>query len=117
MLREIRKLDRRIEFLNNAIFLSVASAILVSLAVVLLFSAQLFGAPMGTPAALLLFIAMLLMISALCTFIVKIRLMSSTIHTTHEVPTYRGDTFPHQPRDHTSRSGERQSSSVPIDEE
>src|SRR3546814_3769422 len=28
MLREIRKLDRRIDFLNNAIFLSVASAIL-----------------------------------------------------------------------------------------
>src|SRR3546814_16541220 len=49
MLREIRKLDRRIDFLNNAIFLSVASAILVCLVVVLLFSAQLFGAPMGTP--------------------------------------------------------------------
>src|SRR3546814_1377380 len=38
MLREIRKLDRRIDFLNNAIFLSVASAILVCLVVVLLFS-------------------------------------------------------------------------------
>src|SRR3546814_2944726 len=78
MLREIRKLDRRIDFLNNAIFLSVASAILVCLVVVLLFSAQLFGAPMGTPVALLFIIAMLLMISALCTFLVEIRLASST---------------------------------------
>src|SRR3546814_2607723 len=85
MLREIRKLDRRIDFLNNAIFLSVASAILVCLVVVLLFSAQLFGAPMGTPVALLFIIAMLLMISALCTFLVEIRLASSTIHIANEV--------------------------------
>ncbi|HEY9580410.1 MAG TPA: DUF2721 domain-containing protein [Rhizorhapis sp.] len=91
MLREIRKLDRRIDFLNNAIFLSVASAILVCLVVVLLFSAQLFGAPMGTPVALLFIIAMLLMISALCTFLVEIRLASSTIHIANEVLSYRGD--------------------------
>src|SRR3546814_7103496 len=89
MLREIRKLDRRIDFLNNAIFLSVASAILVCLVVVLLFSAQLFGAPMGTPVALLFIIAMLLMISALCTFLVEIRLASSTIHIANEVLSYR----------------------------
>src|SRR3546814_18049313 len=84
MLREIRKLDRRIDFLNNAIFLSVASAILVCRVVVLLFSAQLFGAPMGTPVALLFIIAMLLMISALCTFLVEIRLESSTIKIANE---------------------------------
>src|SRR3546814_2360983 len=91
MLREIRKLDRRIDFLNNAILLSVASAILVCLVVVLLFSAQLFGAPMGTPVALLFIIDILLMISALCTFLVEIRLASSTIHIANEVLSYRGD--------------------------
>src|SRR3546814_16662968 len=76
MLREIRKLDRRIDFLNNTIFLRVASAILVCLVVVLLFSAPLFGAPMGTPVDFLFIISMLLMISALCTFLVELRLAS-----------------------------------------
>lgn len=86
---EIRKLDRRMSVVNNAIFLSVASAIAVSLVVVLLFAAQLFDVHMGTPIALLFILAMLLMISALCTFMIEIRLASRTIHIRSEVLYHR----------------------------
>ncbi|MBK5265444.1 MAG: DUF2721 domain-containing protein [Alphaproteobacteria bacterium] len=82
---EIRKLDQRMTVVNNAILLSVASAIAVCLVVVLLFSAQLFHAAMGTPIALLFILAMFLMISALCTFMVEIRLAARTIHIRSEV--------------------------------
>lgn len=82
---EIRKLDRRISVVNGAIFLSVASAIVVCLVVVLLFAGQLVRAHMGIPIALLFILAMLLMISALCTFMVEIRLASGTIHIRREV--------------------------------
>ena len=82
---EIRKLDRRMTVVNNAIFLSVASAIAVCLVVVLLFAAQLFDVPMGTPISLLFITAMALMISALCTFIVEILLAARTIHIRNEV--------------------------------
>lgn len=85
LILEIRKLDRRMTVVNNSIFLSVASAIAVCLVVVLLFAAQLFDAHMGTPVALLFILAMLLMISALCTFMVEIRLAAGTIHIRSEV--------------------------------
>lgn len=86
---EIRKLDRRMTVVNNAIFLSVASAIAVCLVVMLLFAAQLFDVQMGTPIALLFISAMALMISALCTFIVEIRLAARTIHIRSEVLYHR----------------------------
>lgn len=91
MVYEIRKLDRRMTIVNNAIFLSVASAITVCLVVMLLFSAQLFGVHMGTPIALLFVLAMLLMISALCTFMIEIRLAAHTIHIRSEVLYHRAD--------------------------
>lgn len=91
LIYEIRRLDRRISVVNTAIFLSVASAIAVCLVVVLLFSAQLFGVHMGTPVALLFILTMLLMISALCTFMVEIRLGSSTIRVRSEVLHHRAD--------------------------
>lgn len=86
---EIRMLDRRMGVINNAIFLSVASAIAVCFVVVLLFAAQLFDVHMGTPIALLFILAMLLIISALSTFMVEIRLASRTIHIRSEVLFHR----------------------------
>lgn len=91
LIYEIRKLDRRMRVVNSAIFLSVASAIAVCLVVVLLFGAQLFDVHMGTPIALLFIIAMLLMISALCTFIIEIRLASRTIRIRSEVLYHRAE--------------------------
>ncbi len=85
LIYEIRKLDRRMTVVNSSIFLSVASAIAVCLVVVLLFAAQLFDAHMATPVALLFILAMVLMISALCTFMVEIRLAARTIHIRSEV--------------------------------
>lgn len=86
---EIRRLDRRMTVVNTSILLSVASAIAVCLVVVLLFAAQLFAFHMGTPLALLFIAAMLLMISALCTFLIEIRLASRTIHIRSEVLYHR----------------------------
>lgn len=91
MVYEIRKLDRRMSVVNNAIFLSVASAIAVCMVVVLLFSAQLFDVHMATPVALLFIVAMGLMISALCTFLIEIRLAARTIHIRNEVLYHRAD--------------------------
>lgn len=82
---EIRKLDRRMSVVNGSIFLSVASAIAICTLVMLLFSAQLFGVHMATAVALLFIAAMMLMIIALCTFLVEIRLASRTIHIRSEV--------------------------------
>lgn len=86
---EVRRLDRRMTVVNTSILLSVASAIAVCLVVVLLFSAQLFDFHMGTPLALLFIAAMLLMISALCTFLIEIRLAARTIHIRSEVLYHR----------------------------
>jgi hypothetical protein len=86
---EIRRLDRRMTVVNTSILLSVASAIAVCLVVVLLFSAQLFAFHMGTPLAVLFIAAMLLMISALCTFLIEIRLAARTIHIRSEVLYHR----------------------------
>lgn len=82
---EIRRLDRRMSVVNGSIFLSVASAIAVCTLVMLLFSAQLFGVHMATAVALLFIAAMMLMITALCTFLVEIRLAWRTIHIRSEV--------------------------------
>ena len=86
---EVRRLDRRMTVVNTSIFLSVASAIAVCLVVVLLFAAQLFDFHMGTPVALFFILAMVLMISALCTFLVEIRLAARTIHIRSEVLYHR----------------------------
>lgn len=85
LVAEIRVLDRRMSVVNTAILFSVAGACAVCIVVVLLFAAQLFHVHMGTAVALLFIVAMLLLISALATFIIEIRLASRTIHIRNEV--------------------------------
>ncbi|PZU58530.1 MAG: DUF2721 domain-containing protein [Sphingobium sp.] len=82
---EIRVLDRRMSVVNNAIFLSVASACAVCLVVILLFAAELFHANLGRAIAALFIVAMLLQVAAFATFILEIRLASRTIHIRNEV--------------------------------
>src|SRR3546814_2271274 len=60
---------------------------------------------------------MLLLIRALCSCLLYIRLASSTIHIANAVLSYRGDSLTHQPRDHSSRSGDRLARLFPIGEE
>jgi MFS family permease len=85
MVREIRKLDRRISVVNMAILLSVASACAVCVVVILLFLSELTDLHLGTSIALLFILAMILLAAAFATFIVEIRLASRTIHIRNEV--------------------------------
>lgn len=88
---EIRRLDKRMTVVNTAIFLAVASAVAVCLVVMLLFAAELFDAHIGSAVAILFILAMALMVSALLTFIVEIRLASRSIHIRNEVLYHKVD--------------------------
>lgn len=57
-IEELFLLDRRIQVVNAAVFLSVGAAVLVCLVVVLLFAGRLVGLHFGTPIALLFIVAM-----------------------------------------------------------
>ena len=59
LIREVRMLDRRIRVVNQAIFTTVLSAVLISAVVILLFMAFLTGYRFGTAIALLFIAAML----------------------------------------------------------
>lgn len=59
LIREVRVLDRRIRIVNQAIFMTVLSALLISAVVVLLFLAFLTGYRFGTAIALLFIAAMI----------------------------------------------------------
>lgn len=58
LILEVRMLDRRIKVVNQAIFTTVLSAVLISLVVILLFMAFLTGYRFGTAIALLFIAAM-----------------------------------------------------------
>ena len=58
LVSEVRMLDRRIKVVNQAIFLTVLAALLISGVVILLFVASLTGYPIGTAVALLFIAAM-----------------------------------------------------------
>jgi MFS family permease len=59
LIREVRLLDRRIQVVNRAIFLTVLAALLISAVVILLFWAFLTGVKVGTAIALLFIAAMI----------------------------------------------------------
>ena len=82
---EINRLDRRMQVVNNAIFLSVASACAVSIVVVMLFLAELFTVNLGTAVAVGFIIAMLLIIAGMLTFLVEVRLAARSIRVRDEV--------------------------------
>lgn len=85
LIAEIRLLDRRMSVVNTSIFFTVASACTVCLVVILLFSAELFRARLGTELALLFIVSMLLLVLGFGTFILEIRLASRTMHIRNEV--------------------------------
>lgn len=91
MVAEIRVLDKRMSVVNGAIFLSVASGCSICLVVMLLFSAELFNAHVGSAIAVIFIIAMLLQTAAFATFIQEIRLASRTIHIRNEVLYHKAD--------------------------
>lgn len=90
-IEEIQIIDRRMKIVNQSIFLSVSSAVLVSLVVVLLFLAELLDVEMGTAVALLFILAMLLVIAGLTSFLFEVRLAARSIRVRKEVLRHEAD--------------------------
>lgn len=92
LVQEIRTLDRRIRIVNNCISLSVLSACLICLVVIMLFADQLFSNRLETPIALLFVGAMMSIGAAFALFIVETRIGSSVVR-------IRADILFHRERD------------------
>jgi len=82
---EIRTLDRRIGIINVAILLSVLSACMVCLLVILLFGNQLFGNRFDTAVALLFIGSMLCTGVGFALFIVETRVGSAVTRVRNEI--------------------------------
>lgn len=83
--REIRILDRRISIINAAIFLSVLSALLICLVVILLFMSELVNAHFGTLIALLFIASMISIGAGFAAFIFETRVASRAVHIRNEI--------------------------------
>ena len=70
---ELRLLDQRMSIINAALFLAVSSAIMTCLVVALLFVAELAKLHFGTIVALSFILAMILLIAALASFMIEVR--------------------------------------------
>jgi MFS family permease len=88
-LAEIRTLDKRITVVNACMSLSVLSACLTCLVVILLFATQLVSAKLGTLVALLFILSMLAMGVGFALFLVETRLGSRVVHIRNEVLYHR----------------------------
>lgn len=77
---ELRLLDRRMAVINAALFLCVASAILICCVVALLFVAELINLHIGTVLALMFIVAMLLLIVGLVMFMIEVRMSLRATH-------------------------------------
>ncbi|WP_284276963.1 DUF2721 domain-containing protein [Sphingobium jiangsuense] len=81
----MRTLDRRIGYVNLCILLSVLSACMICLVVILLFANQLFGNRFDTVIALLFIGSMLCMGTGFALFIVETRIGSAVIRVRNEI--------------------------------
>ena len=77
---ELRLLDRRMAVINAALFLCVASAILICSVVAMLFVAELINLRIGTVLAVMFIVAMLLLIAGLVMFMIEVRLSLRATH-------------------------------------
>ena len=82
---ELRLLDRRMTIINAALFLAVSSAIMTCVLIALLFIAELAKLHFGTAVALCFILAMILLIAALVSFIVEVRISLRAIHVRKEI--------------------------------
>lgn len=92
LIGEIHVLDRRISVINLAIFLSVLSAVLICLVVILLFLSELVDAHFGTVIALLFIASMIALAVSFATFIYETRLGSRAVHIRNEILYHQADT-------------------------
>lgn len=77
---ELRLLDRRMGVINAALVLAVSSAVMTCLVVALLFVAELVKLHIGTMVAVAFILAMVLLILALISFLVEVRMSLRAIH-------------------------------------
>ncbi len=82
---ELRILDRRITVINAALSLCVASAVMISLVVAMLFVAELVKLRIGTVVASLFIAAMLALVAGLILFLVEVRISLRAIHVRAEL--------------------------------
>lgn len=76
---ELRLLNKRISVINAALVLAVSSAVMTCLVVALLFVAELVKLHIGTIVALSFILAMVLLISALASFLIEVRMSLNAI--------------------------------------
>ena len=74
LIAELRKLDRRMQLVSRAIWLSVLAALLISLVVILLFAGTLVSGQFGRAIAVLFMICMLLLGSGFAFFLIETRI-------------------------------------------
>ncbi len=77
---ELRLLDRRITIINLALFLAVASAVATCLVVALLFVGSLTSLHVGPAVAVTFILAMVMLIIALTSFMIEVRVSLRAIH-------------------------------------
>jgi len=77
---ELRLLDRRMSVINMALVLGVSSAVMTCLVVAMLFVAELAKLHIGTVVALSFILAMFLLIAALVSFLIEVRMSLTAIH-------------------------------------
>ncbi len=77
---ELRLLDRRITIINASLILAVSSAVMTCLVVALLFVAELVKLHIGTVVALSFILAMALLIAALISFLLEVRMSIRALH-------------------------------------
>lgn len=82
---ELRLIDRRVSVINTAIFLVVASALLVCLVVALMFVSELTHLHIGSVIAVAFILAMLLLMAGLVYFLIEVRLSLDAIHVREEL--------------------------------
>ncbi len=82
---EMRLLDRRMRIVNNAIFLTTASAMVLCTVVALMFIARLVGFSFARTLATLFALSLLLLIASLATFLVEVRVAVHAIQISDEL--------------------------------
>ena len=90
-LREIRILDRRMLLVSRAIFLSVLAAVLTCMVVILLFTASLTGAHVGTAIALLFIASMVAVGLGFAVFLIETQIASRAVRIRSELLAHEAD--------------------------
>ena len=82
---ELRLLDRRITIINWALYLAVSSAVMTCTVVAMLFVAELANLRIGQFVAVAFVLAMVLLITALVSFMVEVRISLKAIQIREEL--------------------------------